>query len=116
MVISWGFSASVLYNYTDESENNYVDVLETIFWTVTATEGDESVSLYGSVGLEMPTDPLNYTDLSDILALTVPERETLLFSFIEEVEPNFKTSKETIVSDRLTAALQPPTKRTVTLV
>ena len=58
---TWGFPAlGVVYD-----ENGMMNVIQTVNWTLTATDGDYTASCYGSVGLAAPS-PATFTPYEDV--------------------------------------------------
>lgn len=58
---TWGFPAlGVVYN-----EDNLENVIQTVNWTLTATDGEYSASCYGSVTLASPS-PASFTPYDEV--------------------------------------------------
>lgn len=61
MNYTWGFPVlGVVYN-----EDGMMNVIQTVNWTLTATDGDYTASCYGSVGLPAPS-PASFTPYEDV--------------------------------------------------
>ena len=58
---TWGFpQLGVVYD-----EDGMMNVIQTVNWTLTATDGDYSAYCYGSVGLSAPS-PATFTPYEDV--------------------------------------------------
>ena len=68
MNYTWGFPVlGVVYN-----EDNMQNVIQTVNWTLTATDGDYTASCYGSVGLPAPS-PASFTPYDQVTEAQVQE-------------------------------------------
>jgi hypothetical protein len=65
---TWSYPAlGVVYN-----EDTLTDVVQTINWVLTATDGEYSASCYGSITLGAP-DPENFTPYAELTEAQVTE-------------------------------------------
>ena len=109
MQYEWNFpTLDVRYSVEIPAENGEIiltNVVETVHWTYTATEGDNTASMYGSVAVGSP-DPATFTDYSLITKEQVIEWVSAVLN-VEEMQANLASQIEAQKAPQ-TGGMAPP--------
>jgi hypothetical protein len=91
MQYEWNFPTLDVRYSVETEEGTLTNVVETVHWTLTATEDNCSVSMYGSVAVGSP-DPATFADYSSLTKETVQ-------AWVESaLGDQVETMKETLAS------------------
>ncbi|WP_437419059.1 hypothetical protein [Sulfitobacter pontiacus] len=113
-VISWSLTADAQKEMHVDSEV-FENVIKTVHWRVTATDpdSDQSVSIYGSKSLPMPTGRDNFVDLAELQGMDPDSRLSTVIGWAEAIEPGFVSAHDQKVKAMLEEKLKQPAKDTV---
>jgi len=116
-VISWKLEAETQKEMHVDSEV-FENVIKTVHWRVTATDpdSDQSVSIYGSKSLLMPTGRENFVDLAELQSMDPEARLSTVIGWAEAIEPGFVSTQDLAVKAVLVAKLKEPAKDTVSII
>lgn len=109
----WTLSADITAQHTDSDGNTYPNVVRLVRWRCFASDGDEEVSVYGTKGLPLPSNPATYIDLSVITDQTAEQRHATILGWAEMVDPGFVEKTENKVIEQLRATLETPSTTSI---
>jgi len=115
-VISWNLTADAQKEMHVDSEV-FENVIKTVHWRVTASDPDseQSVSIYGSKSLPMPTGRESFVDLAELQGMDPEARLSTVIGWAEAIEPGFVSAQDLAVKSLLEKKLKEPAKATVSI-
>lgn len=115
-VISWNLTADAQKEMHVDSEV-FENVIKTVHWRVTATDpaSEQSVIIYGSKGLPMPTGRENFVDLAELQGMDPETRLSTVIGWAEAIEPGFVSTQDIKVKSMLEEKLKEPAKAIVSI-
>lgn len=111
----WTLQVETVSSYTAEDGTTFENVIETVHWRVTATDGDDSETIYGSTSVPKPTSLETYIDLSTMVEMDSDTKRQTVLGWAEAIEPGFVSEKEAQVIAALEAKQTAPAKAVVNL-
>jgi hypothetical protein len=105
MNYEWNFPALDVRYSVETEDGTLNNVVETVHWTYTATEDDNTASVYGSIAVGTP-DPAAFTDYSLITKEQVIEWVSAVLN-VEEMQANLASQIEAQKAPQ-TGGMAPP--------
>jgi hypothetical protein len=105
MNYEWNFPTLDVRYAVETEDGTLNNVVETVHWTYTATDGDYSASMYGSVAVGSP-DPATFKDYAEITKEQVTEWVSAVLD-VKEMQDNLASQIEAQKAPQ-TGGMAPP--------